>query len=151
MPRLERGLLASLLAGVLLVAGCGGDDPMEPEAAPPDLSGSYTLVSFSSAFLTGGVAVTPPTVTGSFTLEQTSVVEDEATGTMDLALSVPDGEGGTTTIEETGIYKNRMDGQWEQAGELQQARGTYELGDNTLTVDVTEPSLAVSNTVWRRQ
>ena len=153
MPRFERGLLASLLAGVLLVAGCGGDDPMEPEpeSAPPDLSGSYTLQSFSSAVVTGGNALTSPVVSGMFTLEQTSVAGEEASGTMALTISVPDDAGGTFTIEDQGTYKNRMDGQWEQAGDLQQAKGTYELEGNTLTLTVTEPVLAISNTVWRRQ
>ena len=70
---------------------------------------------------------------------------------MALTILVPDDAGGTFTIEDQGTYKNRMDGQWEQAGDLQQAKGTYELEGNTLTLTVTEPVLAISNTVWRRQ
>ena len=153
MQRLERGLIASLLTGVLLAAGCGGDDPVEPEpeAAPPDLTGTYTLLSFASAALTGGNALTPPDVSGMFTVEQTSLAGGEAGGTFEMTVAVPDSEGGTTTIVDQGTYKNYLDGQLEQVGELWQTRGTYVLDGNTLTVEVAEPALALSKTVWQRQ
>ena len=153
MQRLERGLFASLLAGVLLAAGCGGEDPVEPEpeAAPPDLTGTYTLLSFASAALTAGSALTPPDVSGMFTVEQTSVAGGEAGGTFEMTVSVPNSEGGTTTIVDQGTYRNFMDGQLEQVGELWQTRGTYELDGNTLTVEVAEPVLALSKTVWQRE
>ena len=153
MKRLERGLAASLLAGVLLAAGCGGDDPVEPEpeAAPPDLSGTYTLLSFASAALTAGNALTPPDVSGMFTVEQTSVAGGEAGGTFEMTVSVPNSEGGTTTILDQGTYSNYMDGQLEQVGELWQTRGTYELDGKTLTIEVVEPVLAISKTVWQRE
>ena len=151
MQRLERGLLASLLAGVLLAAGCGGDDPMEPEVdAPPDLSGTYTLLSFASAVITAGNALTPPAASGMFTVQQTSVAEGEATGTFEMSVTVPDGAGGTSTIVDQGTYTNGME-QLEQMGEAWQSRGTYELEDNILTITVSEPALAVSKTVWQRE
>ena len=153
MQRLERGLIASLLTGVLLAAGCGGDDPVEPEpaAAPPDLSGTHTLLSFASAVLTAGNTLTPPDVSGMFTVEQTSVAGDEAVGTFEMTVSVLDNEGGTTTVVDQGTYRNYMDGQLEQVGELWQTRGTYELDGDTLTVEVAEPALALSKTVWQRE
>ena len=151
MQRLERGLLASLLAGVLLAAGCGGDDPMEPEVdAPPDLSGTYTLLSFASAVITAGNALTPPAASGMFTVQQTSVAEGEATGTFEMSVTVPDGAGGTSTIVDQGTYTNGME-QLEQMGEAWQSRGTYELEDNILTITVSEPAIAVSKTVWQRE
>lgn len=159
MPRLDRApLLAALLTGVLLAAGCGGDDPMEPEPVDPapepgpaDLSGTYTLQSFNSGALTGGTAVTPPEASGMFTVEQTSATEDEASGTFEMTVSVPDGAGGTVTLGDEGTYKNTTDGQLEQAGQLYQTRGTYELDGDTLRIDVAEPVLAISKTVWLRQ
>ena len=36
-------------------------------------------------------------------------------------------------------------------GNLVQARGTYTFVNNVLTVEVTEPALNVSTTVWQRQ
>lgn len=153
MQRLERGLIASLLTGILLAVGCGGDDPVEPEteAPPPDLTGTYALQSFASAALTAGNALTPPDVSGMFTVEQTSVAGGEAGGTFEMMVSVPDSEGGATTIMDQGTYKNYLDGQLEQVGELWQTRSTYELVGNTLTVEVAEPVLALSKTVWQRQ
>lgn len=157
MPRPERApLLAALLTGVFLAAGCGGDDPMEPEpgpapSGPDDLSGTYTLLSFNSAALTGGNAVTPPDATGMFTVEQTSATGEEASGTFEMTVSVPDGAGGTATIGDEGTYTNRKDGQLEQAGQLYQTRGAYELAGDTLRVTVTEPVLAISQTAWLRQ
>lgn len=153
MQRLERGLIAPLLTGALLMAGCGGEDPVEPEpeAAPPDLTGTYTLLSFASAVVTGGNVLTPPDVSGMFTVERTSVTGEEAGGTFEMTVSVPDGEGGTTTIVDRGTYKNHLDGQLDQAGELWQTRGTYELDGTTLTIDVSEPALAISKTVWQRE
>ena len=153
MQRLERGLIASLLTGVLLAAGCGGDDPVEPEteAAPPDLTGTYTLLSFASAALTAGNALTPPDVSGMFTVEQTSVTGDEAGGTFEMTVSVPDNAGGTSTFVDQGTYRNFLDGQLEQEGAAWQSRGTYELDGDTLTVEVAEPVLALSKTIWQRE
>ncbi|WP_419165988.1 hypothetical protein [Candidatus Palauibacter sp.] len=138
-----------------LVAGCGGgDDPMEPEPPavepPPNLTGSYALVSLSSV-LSGGLTLTPPLVSGTFSLTQTSVSGDEATGNLSLTLMYPDGAGGTSTIMDEGTFVIRTDGSWEQTGNLQQGRGTYSLAGNVLTVMVTEPPAAVSTTVWQRQ
>ena len=56
---MKKRLFALLVPVVVatLVAGCGGDDTTEPEPPavepPPNLTGSYALVSLSSP-LTGG-------------------------------------------------------------------------------------------------
>ena len=137
-----------------LVAGCGGDDTTEPEPpaveSPPDLTGSYTLVSLSSP-LTGGATVTPPLVNGMFTLTQTSVSGEEARGNLSLNLMYPDGTGGLTTLMDEGTFVIRTDGSWEQTGALQQAVGNYSVAGTTLTVVVSQPPTASGTTVWQRQ
>lgn len=149
--RSSAGWLGWILAATVLMAGCGdGEGPVEPDDAPPDLSGTYTLVSIV-AIVTGGAVMTPPDATGTFTLRQSPPVGQEASGTMTMDLTIPDGLGGTTPIVDTGTYTVRSDGTWEQAGNLVQARGTYTFVNNVLTVEVTEPPLNVSTTVWQRQ
>ncbi len=141
-----------LLLAPLFVAGCGGEETVEPDPGPHDLTGSYTLVSFSSDLLTGGQAVGPPAVSGDFTLRQTGVNGDEATGTMEINLVLPPG-GPFERVADTGTYKNRTDGSWEQvaAGLLGQATGTFTMVNGMLTVIATEPALAASTTVWQRR
>jgi hypothetical protein len=117
---------------------------------PPDLTGSYTLESLSAFIATGGQTLTPPDVTGSFSVQQTSVTGPEASGTTMISVTLPDGLGGTAELEDRGTYVNRLDGTWEQAGLLLQGLGTYTLRGDVLTVEVTEPALNVSTTVWRR-
>jgi len=137
--------LVSFLGAALVFAGCG-DEPVEPDETPPDLTGSYTIVSFTSG-VSPGDTLTPPAVSGSFSLVQTGVVGQEATGTLDLMITIPD----QAEFDNEGVYKNRFDGTWEQEFDTGfQALGTYTLDGNTLTVVVTEPPLAVSTTVWRR-
>lgn len=137
-----------------LIAGCGSDDTTEPEpptvTPPPDLTGSYTLVSLSSP-LTGGLTVAPPLVSGMFTLTQTSVSGDEARGNLSLSVTYPDGTGGTTTLTDEGTFVIRTDGSWEQTGAVQQAVGNYSVAGAVLTVSVTEPAAASGTTVWQRQ
>jgi len=148
--RLASRMVASAFAAVLLAVACY-DEPVEPDETPPDLSGSYTLVSFTSTF-TAGDTITPPAAEGSFTLVQTAVVGQEASGTLDLMSTFPDESGPGTTLEMVGGYRNRFDGTGEQEStEGFQATGTYTLVGNTLSVEVTEPALAVSYTVWRKQ
>ena len=148
--RLASGAVVSAFAAVLLVAACE-DEPVEPDDTPPDLTGSYTLVSFTSTF-TAGDTITPPAAEGSFSLAQTAVVGQEASGTLDLMIRFPDESGPGTTLEMVGVYRNRFDGTWEQEStEGFQATGTYTLVGNTLSVEVTEPAVAVSYTVWRKQ
>lgn len=142
--------LVSLLACTLLGAACGGEDPIVPDNAPPDLSGTYSLVSIV-ALVTGGVVMTPPDVTGTFMLQQSPAVGDQASGTMTMDITLPDGLGGTTNIVDTGSFTVRSDGTWEQMGNLVQARGVYTLAGTRLTVEVTEPAINVSTTVWQRQ
>ena len=140
------GLLraATTVTAVVLMAGCA-EEPIEPDDTPPDLSGSYTLVSFYVP--AAGDTLRPPAVGGTFRLAQTSVVGQEASGTMDtLSITFP---GGSQNAR--GTYTNRFDGSWEQEFLTGfQALGTYSVQGNTLTVVVTQPALAVSTTVWRK-
>lgn len=144
------GRLWPLLTCALLGAACGGEDPVEPDNAPPDLTGTYSLVSIV-AVVTGFEEMTPPDVTGTFTLQQSPPVGDQASGTMTMDVTIPDGLGGTAPIVDTGTYTVRSDGTWEQKGNVVQARGTYTLVGGRLTVEVTEPPINVSTTVWQRQ
>ncbi len=149
MLPLKPAPLLSPLALLALLA-CGGEDPVDPEPeTPPDLTGSYTLESMS-AIVTGGRTLTPPDVSGSFSVRQTSVTGAEATGTTTISVTLPDGLGGTTTLEDQGTYVNRLDGTWEQSGVLLQGLGTYSLQGDLLTVDVIEPAINAAVTVWRR-
>ena len=150
MLRSRSAPLYPLLVMLSALAACGGEDPVEPEPErPPDLTGSYTLESLS-AIITGGRTVTPPEVSGSFSVQQASVAGPEASGTTMISVTLPDGRGGTTTLDDQGTYVNRLDGTWEQTGVLLQGLGTYTLRGDVLTVEVTEPALNVSTTVWRR-
>ena len=142
--------LFPLLVALLALTACGGEDPVEPEPErPPDLTGSYTLESLS-AIITGGQTLTPPAVSGSFAVQQASVAGPEASGTTMISVTLPDGLGGTATLEDQGTYVNRLDGTWEQSGVLLQGLGTYTLQGAILTVEVTEPALNVSTTVWQK-
>ena len=150
---MKRGsmLLVSLLAGTIALASCGGDDPMPPtEDLAPNLSGTWSLVAFSSALVTGGETLEPPLVSGIFTLRQDPPTGSESMGTFEMSLTVPDGLGGTTLIDDEGTYTVRTDGSFDQNGADFQTRGTYTLAGGTFTVMVTEPALAVSTTVWQR-
>ncbi len=132
--------------------GCGGDDPADPPGrSPPDISGAYSLQSFSSVALTGGAVLSPPAVSGTLTLQQSAPTGSEAMGDFDLDVTVPDGAGGSERIVDQGSYTVRADGSWEQRGNLFQGTGTFTLAGPTLTVNVTEPALSVSSSVWRRQ
>ena len=148
--RLASSMIVSIFAAVLLAAGCE-EEPVEPDETPPDLTGEYTLVSFTSTF-TAGETLVPPAASGSFTLQQTGVLGQEATGTLDLTITFPDESGPGTTIENEGVYTNRFDDTWEQEFSTGfQALGTYTLQGNVLTVLVTEPAQFLSTTVWRKQ
>ncbi len=95
--------------------------------------------------------LTPPIATGTFTLTQTNVDGSEASGTLTVDITVPDGMGGTNTVMDTGTFTVRGDGTWEQTGAIQQGSGTFTLVGNTLTVIVTSPAAAASTTIWTRQ
>ena len=151
MVRSRLKLLLPVLIGTFVAGGCGeGEDPVEPDNSPPDLTGTYTLRSLSS-ILTAGETLTAPAVSGTFEVTQLTVVGPEASGTMTVEVMLPDGAGGTQLITDEGTYTVRTDGTWEQAGQVLQGKGTYELEGGTLTVIVTEPAFSVSTTVWQRQ
>lgn len=118
---------------------------------PPDLTGTYHLVSISSDLITGGMVLKHPHASGTLSLRQSAPVENRASGTMSMRINVPDGLGGTTVFADSGSYSVHTDGTWEQIGNLNQARGTYKVVGDTLTVETTEPALAVSSIVWRRE
>ena len=141
--------LCAFLAGTL-AAGCGGDDPAEPPTAtPPDLSGTYDLQSFTSVALTGGNVLTD--LEGTLTLLQTGQTGNEATGTFNIAVTVPDGEGGFTRFLDQGTYAVQTDGSWEQTGRIFQGTGTFTLEGSNLTVNVVSPALSASTSIWRKQ
>ena len=130
-----------------LITGCGGattDPEPAPAAGPPDLSGTYSLVSLNQ----GGLTVGPPLATGTFTLSQTSSSGDSASGTMTYEVAVP---SAGIMLQDQGTFTIRTDGTWQQSGTEVQALGTYTLAGNVLTVVVTEPLAAASTTVWQRQ
>ncbi len=138
-----------------LVAGCGGDDTTEPEPpavqGPPNLSGTYSLVTLNGV-ITGGLTIGPPVAVGMFTLSQNPATGDTATGTLTLSITVTDPrDGSVSLIEDEGTFTVRADGTWQQTGQLAQNVGTYSLAGNVLTVSVTEPPANVATTVWQRQ
>ncbi|WP_420442422.1 hypothetical protein [Candidatus Palauibacter sp.] len=138
-----------------LVAGCGDDNTVDPEPpgveGPPNLSGTYNLVSLTGA-ITGGITLAPPIAVGTFTLFQTGVSGDTATGTVSLDLTVTNPlDGSVIPIADTGTFTARADGTWQQTGQMAQNLGTYSLAGTVLTVTVTEPAPNVSTTVWQRQ
>lgn len=147
-------LLLVPVVAAAFVAGCGGDgDPMEPpvDQGPPDLSGTYALVSMT-AVITQGATVGPPIAVGTNTLTQNPASGGSATGSMsaDLTFTNPL-DGSVVELRDEGTYTVRADGTWEQSGTLGQAVGTFTLAGNVLTVIVTEPPASVSTTVWQRQ
>ena len=142
-----RKLLVPVLAAFAAVGCSDDDDPMGPSGGPPNISGDYLLVSFTQ----GDVTITPPVAQGSLLLDETSRTDTEATGDIDLGITVPDGMGGTTNIAGTGTYTINVDGSWTQDLTSLQATGTVTLVGNTLTVEVTDPPTAVSTSVWQRQ
>ncbi len=143
-----------LVPAVLVAAltGCGGDsDPTSPPppTGPQDLSGSYSLQSYTSA-LTGGITLTPPTVSGTMQVTQTGVTGGVASGTVALSVRIPDGAGGVREVDDTGAYTQNQDGTWAQTGNLVQGAGTYTLAGNVLTIVVTDPAASASNSVWQK-
>lgn len=138
-----------------VVAGCGGDDMVEPEppdtVGPPDVSGTYSLVSLTGV-ITQGATIGPPIAVGTAMLTQNPGTGESATGSMSMTLTVTNPlNGEVTTIEDQGTFTLRTDGSWEFSGQLQQNIGTYTLAGNVLTVMVTEPPAAVATTIWQRQ
>ena len=132
------------LMAMSLAAGCG-EEIDDFEETPPDLTGNYDLVSLKQSSFP---PVGPPVATGTFSVKQTSVMGQEASGTVSLKITIALTDP-PTVIEDSGTYKNRFDGSWEQSGNLQ-TKGSYTLANDTLTVMVTEPPAAVSTTVWKR-
>lgn len=156
MFRSRPGPLIAALVGVSLVWGCAEEEIVPPEPAPPDLTGTYAIQSFTSA-LDPETTLVPPDVSGSFTVQQTAVAGGEATGTFTTDLMLPLA-GNIIELPGTGTYTNRLDGTWEQeflTGPLvelsPQQTGTYTYESSILTVVVLQPSLSASTTVWRRQ
>ena len=156
MFRSRPGLLIVALAGVPLVLGCSEEVIVPPDPTPPDLTGTYTIQSFTSA-LDSATTLVPPDVSGSFVVQQTAVGGGEASGTFTTDLKLPF-SGNIIELPGSGTYTNRLDGTWEQeflTGPLvalsPQQTGTYTYESSILTVVVLQPPLSASTTVWRRQ
>lgn len=148
MKRSLRRLVIPVVAAVF-ATGCSDSNPTSPPPAapPPNLTGTWALSSLTQ----GGVTLTPPVAIGTFTMGQTGSSATEATGTLALDMTVPDGMGGVNNIVGAGTYTIRSNGSWEQSLPGQQATGTYALVGNTLTVTVTAPPVAASVSVWQKQ
>ena len=147
----SRRRIAACAFLAVLSSGCGDDGgPADVPDPPPDLSGGYDLVSFSSA-VTGGATLSSPAVTGTMTLQQSPATGSEAAGSISFEVRIPDSEGGVQTIADQGTYTVRSDGSWEQQGELVQGVGTFSLSGSILSIQVTEPALAASTLVWRKR
>lgn len=141
-----RSLGIAVLLG-LFTMGCGDDDPVDPGSGDPapDLSGTYTLISIVGV-VTGGVELGPADgVTGTFTLTQTTA-GDPAFGDYTVSLVLPAG-----AFQDQGTYQNDLDGFWAQSGDLQQGLGTYAVVANRLTVNVTDPAVSASSSLWQKQ
>ena len=146
------------MAVVSFVPGCGDEVVVVPDPTPPNLTGTYTLQSFTSA-LDPETTLVPPEVSGSFTVQQESAVASgEASGTFTSDLTLPFMRQHRPSSAGTGTYVNRLDGTWEQeflTGPLvqlsPQQTGTYTFENSILTVVVEQPPLSASTTVWRRQ
>lgn len=157
MFRSRSGSLIAALSGVALVWNCAEEEIMPPDPTPPNLTGTYTIESFTSA-LDPETTLVPPEVSGSFTVQQATVAGGEATGTFTSDLTLPVPGGNIARFEGTGTYANRLDGTWEQeflTGPLvqlsPQQTGMYTFESSILTVVVEQPALSASTTVWRRQ
>ena len=129
-----------------LALGCDNGPDMPPDETPPDLSGTYDILSLTQGTLP---PVEPPNVSGTFVLNQDSVAGSQAMGSMTLQFEV---ETPPIEWEDTGIYTNSFDSTWTQTGENGgDASGTYTFGNDTLTVIVTDPPVAASRSVWLRR
>ena len=134
--RIASRLVVASLGAALLVAGC-------EEESPPDLTGSYTIVSYTSRYSDGNT-LTPPAVSGTLMLQQTQVVAEEASGTVAFSITIPD----WPPLVFQGVYRNRIDGSWGQESSIGgPSTGFYKLENNILTV---RTFFAVSTMVWRR-
>ncbi len=127
------------LAAVLASACGNGMKP--PEEKPPDLSGTYDVLSVKQ----GSFTFEPPNVAGTFVLKQDSVAGSQAMGSMTLELQVQTPE---IELEDMGTYTNSFNGSWTQRGQQGSASGTYTFESDTLVVAVTEPPAAASTSVW---
>lgn len=127
------------LAAALALACGNGVDP--PEEMPPDLSGTYGVLSLTR----GSFTFEPPNLSGTFVLKQDSVAGSQAMGSLTLQVQVQTPE---LELQDMGTYTNSLNGSWTQAGESGSASGTYTFENDTLTVTVTEPPAAASTSVW---
>ena len=127
-----------------LALGCNGTPPPKEEP-PPNLSGTYDVVSLTRS----GFTFEPPNLSGTFVLNQDSVAGSKAMGDMTLEVKV---EQPPTELKDKGTYTNSLDSTWTQTGQQQgDANGSYTFGNDTLTVTVTNPAAAASKSVWLRR
>lgn len=116
--------------------GDGGDSPTGPTAQ--DLVGGYELISFK---FQDQPAFTPPAAVGTLVLTLT-------TYQVDISINFP---LDTMRIHDEGTYSIGSNGTWAQESTTMdvQSVGTFELGNDTLSVDVTAQGQRILN-VWRR-
>ena len=142
-----RGYFAPMWIGSLAAAlalGCGNGMKPPPEEAPPELSGTYDVLSLAR----GGFTFKPPNLVGTFVLNQDSVAGSKAMGSMTLQVQVQTPE---IELQDIGTYTNSLDGSWTQRGQQGGASGTYTLESDTLVVTVTDPPALASESVLLRK
>jgi hypothetical protein len=139
-----RSILVPLIAVTLFAGSCDDEGPTNV-VPPPDLSGTYDLTSFTQA----GVTLTPPAVSGTITVAETSRTGSVATGTYAIDITTPAGQ-----VIDNGTYSiDTNDGSWSQDSSTLgfQSIGTFSLVGSTLTVEVTAPAATANTSVWQRR
>ena len=126
-----RGMLRVAAAAAIALGGGACSSTTAP--ASVDLSGTYGLVSIE--FGAGTAALTPPTETGSFSLNAT-------TYNLTLSGAVPETDTGTYSISGSN---------WSQQSSTTgtQATGTYALSGIQLTVTTIQGGVTVVS-VWQK-
>lgn len=143
VTRAIRPTVVPILVLAVSLGGCGDDEGLTTVEPPPDLTGTWTLQSFTQA----GVMV--PGATGTLVLDQTATSGSMAEGTYDVQIDVP----GQDPIQDMGTFTiDGATGAWAQESSTLpiQSVGTFELQGNTLAVEVTQPAQAANTTVWTR-
>ena len=127
-----RGMLRVAAAAAIALGGGACSSTTAP--ASVDLSGTYGLVSIQ--FGTGTTVLTPPTETGSFSLNTT---------TYNLTLS------GAVNQTDTGTY-SISGSNWSQSSTTNgfQSTGTYTVSGTQLTVTTVQQGITVVS-VWQKQ
>jgi len=154
----QRSLVRLALGGIgaaIVVSGCSSGSPTSNNSGGtgPDLTGTYNVFSLTQG--TPPVTLTPPVVTGTITLAQTSANHGTYSVNLTINATVP-----PTNVVDNGTYiqknVNGIDSIYQSSsGALGQAGGTYSFKDeptptpDTLTVDVFAQGIQ-TKTVWTK-